>query len=337
MLLKMLAEKRGVVRIQIESYPHMRATHFIRVFAGLALLHASLQPLFAATVYEWTFDNNNLSATLGPGTMQYADSATAGLVSFSSTTIGSETAGYLHVPAFTDPKNGCLITLSSSGPNGGGAYINRYSIIFDVRLPGALNWTPFFNTNPLNENDADFYVASDGALGISSIYSSAGVISPNTWHRIAFVADLAAQTLTYYVDGTQVAQGTISGALDGRWSLYSNVDAGPDLFFFNEGDSGGIYTHETDMAALAIVDRSLSASEIAALGAPTAEGIFARRLQIRREGDMAILNWRAGSNVVLQKAGDLQNPIWETIDETLGASSFSEPFFGNSFYRLITQ
>lgn len=315
----------------------MRVIHSLRICLGLALLQPSLPVALAATVYEWTFDNSSLSAALGPGTMEYADSATAGLVSFASTSMAGQAAGYLHVPAFTDPHNGCLVTLASSGPNGGGAYINQYTIIFDVSLPGTLNWTPLFNTNPLNENDADFYVASDGSIGISSIYSSAGVISPDTWYRIAFVADLAAGNLTYYVNGTQVAQGAVSGALDGRWSLYSNADPGADLFFFNEGDGSGVYTHDTDLAALAIVDRSLSASEIEALGGPAAEGIFARRLHIAREGDMAVLTWRAGANVVLQKAGDLQNPVWETIDETLGLSSFSEPFFGNAFYRLVIQ
>jgi hypothetical protein len=64
------------------------------------------------------------------------------------------------VPSFTGLTNGYLLSFNDSSPNGGGSYINRYTILFDVLIPGPLNWLPLFNTNPQNGNDADWYVDS---------------------------------------------------------------------------------------------------------------------------------------------------------------------------------
>jgi len=115
----------------------------------------------------------------------------------------------MHVPAFTSLLDGYYLQFNDTGPNGGSStYVNRYTILFDVMVPGPLNWTPFFNANPYNANDADFYLAPDGSVGITAIYSATNVVAENAWHRIAFVADLANSTMAFYVNGTQVAAGT---------------------------------------------------------------------------------------------------------------------------------
>ena len=61
----------------------------------------------------------------------------------------------------------CIQVIRTTGAdlNGGGTYLNQFTMIFDVLLPGTLNWFPFFNTNPGNANNADFYVSPGGALG----------------------------------------------------------------------------------------------------------------------------------------------------------------------------
>jgi hypothetical protein len=41
---------------------------------------------------------------------------------------------------------------------------------------------------------------------------------------------------------------------------------GPDLLLFNEGDTSGVYTHELYLASVAVVDRMLSDTEVAAGG-----------------------------------------------------------------------
>jgi hypothetical protein len=167
------------------------------------------------------------------------------------------------------------LTLNDTGPNGGGAYVNQYTVIMDFLSPGAPNWTALFNTNPSNGNDADFYVASDRSVGIGGVYSAAGAIASDTWYRLAFVMNATAGTMTYYINGTQVASGSQGGSgLDGRWALFSNLDAGADLLLFNEGDLSGNYTHELYVNSIAFVDRAMTGGELAGLGGPNAAGIL---------------------------------------------------------------
>ncbi|MDQ6632296.1 MAG: hypothetical protein M3Y82_11175, partial [Verrucomicrobiota bacterium] len=289
-------------------------------------------------IYEWTFDHHDLSAALGPGLLTYADDATPGVTSFGTTDgatlphIGGKPAAYMHVPAFTGLSNGYLVELTASDPNGGGQFINQYTFIADVLLPGSVNFMPFFNTNPQNQNDADFYIAPNGSVGIQ-VYSSPGLITSNTWYRIAFVADLALSRLIYFVNGLPVGTNN-TPTLDGRWALFSEDNPGADLLLFNEGDLSGVYTHEVYVAHVAMIPRNLSASEIAILGGPVAEGIFARRLSVNRSGNSVVLNWRGAANVAVQKATSFTLANWQTIDATLGASNYNETATSAAFYRL---
>jgi hypothetical protein len=298
--------------------------------------------LASQLVYEWTFDNANLSTVLGPGTMTYADAATPGLTAFETTDgssvphIAGEPASYMRVPAFTALANGYHLTLNGSGPNAGGLYMNRFTIIMDVFIPAPLNWFPLFNTSPLNENDADLYVAPTGAIGIGSGYSAVGVVRADTWHRIAVVVDSATPFIRVYVDGVQVL-GSSPNTFDGRWSLFSNIDSGPDLLLFNEGDLSGIYTHEVNVASVAFTDRVLSAAEIAVLGASAADGIFVRRLRIARNGSSLQLTWRSAPNLRLERTANLRLISWQPITGTLSSNSYTTSPSGISgFYRLET-
>jgi hypothetical protein len=305
---------------------------------------ATLTQMPTNTIYEWTFDGGTLAPALGKGTLTFADATTANVTTFGSTggsvpNIGGQPATFMHVPVFNAKSNGYYVRLLESGPNGGGAYINRYSVIMDVLIPGAINWTALFNTDPGNDNDADWYVASDGSLGIAALgYTSSNAIIAGKWYRLAFTADLGAGLATYYTNGTPALERVGGSLLEGRYSLYSTNDNLPSLLLFNEGDTGGNYTHELYVASIAIVDRTLSASEIAALGAPNAEGIFVRHLRINRNGAGAVLTWNGASTLRLQKTATLASPDWQDVPGTLGASSFAEPAFTmNACYRLAWQ
>jgi glycerophosphoryl diester phosphodiesterase len=294
--------------------------------------------------YEWTFDRADLAAAIGNGVMEYADGATAGLTTFGTTDgstvphIAGQPATYLHVPTLTGLNNGYFLSFTDSAANGGGAYMNRFTFIADVLVPGSLNWTALFNTNPENGNDADWYIDPPGRLGIGDLgYSGNNTVRANIWYRIAFVADLGAGVVTYYRNGAQVFQRTGLSLLDGRFSLYSNNDPGPDLLLFNEGDGSGVYTHELYAASIAFVDRNLTTTEISALGGAHPEGIFVRRLRISRTSTQVTLNWNGASNIRLQKATTLSPPNWQDLSSTLGGNTFSEPATGNGFYRLRRQ
>ncbi|HKQ38698.1 MAG TPA: endonuclease/exonuclease/phosphatase family protein [Verrucomicrobiae bacterium] len=295
-------------------------------------------------IFEWNFANGDLAPALGNGVLSYADGAsTSNSTSFGISDgsaiphMGGYPARYMRVPAFTSAANGYHVTLTDTVPNGGGTYINQFTIILDVLIPSPLNWTPLFNTNPQNANDADFYVDANGRVGTGAIgYSANGVVSANAWNRIAFVADLAAGTVTYYVNGNVVFSGP--SALDGRYSLYSGVDAGPDLLLFNEGDTSGVYTHLAYLSSFAVVDRTLTAAEIQSLGGPNDLGIFVRTLpplSIAREGGEVHLNWRGGPGVRLQRSLSLAPTNWTDVTGSLAVSNVTESIGGETrFYRL---
>jgi hypothetical protein len=251
----------------------------IKIAPVLALL-ATLSCGAGAANYEWTFNDGTLGDSFLNGTMAPVGGTITGVVDTDGGSIphiGGVPGRVLIVPAHTDPLDGFNLTLAATGPNGGGAYVNQYTFIFDLYSPGAPNWQALFQTDPTNAsgNDADFYVAPDGAVGIGDLtYSAASVFQQNTWHRLAFTTDLGAGVATFYVDGIQVAQRTGPSLLDGRFALYSNVDPGDDVRLFNENDASGVYTHALFINSVAFVDRELTAAEISALGGASAERIL---------------------------------------------------------------
>lgn len=234
-----------------------------------------------AANYEWTFNNGNLNDAFAQGSMQAVGATIPNIIDTNGTTIphiGGVPAKVLSVPAFTSPQDGFNLSFDSSGRNGGGQYINQYTFIFDIYSPGAPNWQALFQTDPENttasNNDADWYIAPDGGLGIGALgYSVAGSIEQEKWYRIAFAVDFSLGRVTYYIDGVLVHQSFL-GTVDGRFALYSNEDAGADVRLFNEGDTSGVYTHEMYINSVAFVDREMTESELGDLGAAKAGGIL---------------------------------------------------------------
>lgn len=264
----------------------MNPNPFAKPFCSSALVLLALAA--PAADYEWGFTSGNLDADLGPGLMSYAGT-TATLTTFGTTDgstvphINGSPASYISFPQWPTPgandtSLGYLLEFTATGPNGGGSYVNQYSIIMDVLLPGPLGWTPLFNTAPDNGggNDADWYVADDGALGIGPPlgYSEIGLVQPNTWYRLGFTADLGTGDVRYYINGNRVATRTGGSLADGRFSLYSNLDVGPDLLIANENDDSGNYTAPQIYSAIAFADRTMSDTDFLALGGPNANGIL---------------------------------------------------------------
>ncbi|MEQ1821574.1 MAG: hypothetical protein ABL949_03605, partial [Fimbriimonadaceae bacterium] len=81
------------------------------------------------------------------------------------------------------------------GPNGGSAeYVNKYTILMDVKITSAGDWVSIFNTNATNSNDGDLFIRnSDSKLGISGSY--AGLFTRNEWNRLAVTVDSTAGVL----------------------------------------------------------------------------------------------------------------------------------------------
>ncbi|WP_035603316.1 PEP-CTERM sorting domain-containing protein [Haloferula sp. BvORR071] len=247
----------------------------------LPLLLAAATSAQAATVYEWTFDSGDLSTATGNGVMSTAGAGTPGSLAYATTDggtvphIGGTAASYLSVPALPTGANGLLLTFNDSGPNGGGNYINQYTLLMDVFSPGAAGWQALMNTDTSNGNDADWYISSTGQSGIGAFgYSAANSFTQNSWHRIAVSADLTVGTVKYYIDGNLAFTRTGSSQTDGRFAVFSNANAGADLLLFNEGDTSGTYTHALYVNSVAFTDQALSQSAIQSLGGPSAAGIL---------------------------------------------------------------
>jgi hypothetical protein len=300
----------------------------------------------AQSIWEWTFDTNATAATLGDGTLEWSTQDAQTLTTYGVTNGGTvphidgHPAGYLRIPAYTNPEDFAKLFFNGSHANGGGAYLNRYTIIMDVYFAAPYSWLPFFNTNESNGNDADFYVSPDGALGISPLgYSPAGAVTADEWHRIIFAADLAAGVVTYYIDGIQVFQlqsGT--GLVDGRFSLYTGDDGFPDLILGNEGDSADIYTREWLLASFAFTDQPLSADEVTRLGGPKAAGIYVTapedtpELTIASTSTTVTLTWDT-AGLLLQRSTDLST--WTPVAGSTTVQTYSEPLSASrAWFRL---
>lgn len=238
---------------------------FVLVAAIAATLAVTPQTSSAA-LSVWNF-NGNFTAQAGPGGMTlFNNDATFG--SFGSDTINGQSTGVFNFNAGTATQG--LRVEHQSGPNGGGAYLNQFTVMYDIKFTGD-NWQGLFQTNETNANDGDFFrrpVASGDGLGISGQYF--GQIVTGTWYRIAAVVDQVNNTLKTYVNGVNTGTVAISGGTDGRWSLYTTNDTTPWFFILADNDGD---TTTGSLSSFLFEDRLWTDAQISALGGPTAGGV----------------------------------------------------------------
>ncbi len=221
-----------------------------------------------AGVAQYDF-NGDLNSTTGQAPLGAQATTGSPQVAFESAQINGETAAVAHFSRGT-----YFEVLHGFPPNGGGGYVNQYTLIMDVMFPDRSpsgGWASLYQTNCCNQNDGDWFVNDTGGIGISGNYG--GAIQNGEWHRLALVVDLAAGTFTSFIDGAQVQQNTGEG-LDGRFALYSPTDTDSDpyesffIFADESGDDAEGYVNSVQFRAAA-----LTAAAIAALGGPSAAGI----------------------------------------------------------------
>ncbi len=211
-----------------------------------------------ALVGLWDFDDpSNLGkATVGPDlTIQ----GTPPIQTAEMTDAQSVPTTLQGVITTTQGTANHLVATHSIGPNGGGTRVNRYTLVFDVRIPSPGQWRSFYQTTIANNNDAEYFVRStNNTLGRTSIaYSSTPVLS-DRWHRIAIAVDLSpGGSFRTYLDGQPYFTHTLP-ALNGDFSL----DPSQILLF---GDNDG-ENHPLSIGMAAIFAKTLSASEASALG-----------------------------------------------------------------------
>ena len=142
--------------------------------------------------------------------------------------------------------------------NGGGSYVNQYTIMIDyAQTSGLTSWNSLFQTNwEGNTSDGDLFTDGAGHIGIGVVGYSTLTYDASKWHRIVWSIDTDS-FFDVYIDGVQFLHGGATG-IDGRFALY------PDRFhlFADESweDQWGL------VGTVATWNRALTAEEIAPMG-----------------------------------------------------------------------
>ena len=78
-------------------------------------------------------------------------------------------------------------------PNGGGApeWVNRFSLVMDVRIPQLGDWYALYQTNYANSNDADWFIHPNGRIGVGATGYSTYAMVPGEWYRLAISVSAA--------------------------------------------------------------------------------------------------------------------------------------------------
>ncbi|RYG20313.1 PEP-CTERM sorting domain-containing protein [bacterium] len=253
----------------------------MRSYAFLALALA-LVPSVASAGLASAFD---FSGTLNPSFDAGHSGPLAHLnggnnpTAVGSSIFSNETVGAVSKQVLNFAKGDTLFALHGIGSNdahaNGGAYVNNYTILMDVKFDGqsANTYSSLFNTSATNGNDGDSFLlwSSGNAADVGIQGSYGGSFNPTDWHRLAIAVDIFPDgtELSYYVDGTQVHQRIDRPGgqpTDGRFALYSynDNDAASDGVFIlgdEDGDNGS-----GQISMLAFFDSTLTSGEVQALG-----------------------------------------------------------------------
>lgn len=233
---------------------------------------------------QWDFVGGDLAASVGlplayldgPGGATDSQTTFGTTSSFGIPDLGGQPAHVMHFPRSL-PTMGYLV-YPNAAPNGGGVFVNQYTLIFDLLFPAdsSTNWRALIQINdPTNVDDADLFINASGAIGISGSYQ--GSVTADTWHRIAFAVDLAAPEgpqLRKYIDGELVGQQTLGSGVDGRWALSPAGGAfGESALLFTDNNEDGGHVQPGYVSSIQIHDEALSSAYLAALGAPSSDQI----------------------------------------------------------------
>lgn len=267
---------------------------------------------------QWDFNSGDLRATVG-AEMEFVGT-TSNSTTFPIVDIGGQPAGVLAFGSNTVSEG--FYVRHGIKPNGGGHFVNQYTLLMDVMFPAPANgqWRALFQTDPFNRagNGSDLLVGSASAspspngIGAEGIFH--GTIAPDTWYRIAFVVDLTApagQQLTKYINGVNVGSQSLSGGVDGRFAL------GPTAQLFASGLAG--FTQSGFVNSIQFVNSVVPPAKIAALGGPTAAGLPPGNAALQFSGIAAgsnsvALNWTGPvGKFQVQGTSNLVTPNWQNL------------------------
>jgi hypothetical protein len=211
----------------------------------------------------WRFQNSadKLKATVGTDLVN-SDPGNAAWMTGPWTMIGVPgNAGYYADGGIVQDQSWNYLSCyhGITGPNGGGAYINEYTIAVDFYA--GQGWNSLYQTAwGGNSNDGDLWVDAStktaATIGVSGIGYSTATFDATKWHRIVWSVDNG-NFFKAYIDGDLYLDGA-GQAIDGRFSLEL------DRFNLFADDS---WEDAWCMAGtVAVWDRALTTPEIAQMG-----------------------------------------------------------------------
>ena len=233
--------------------------------------------------------NNTVTGPAPNNTVTTFNVAPGGTFAWETAVVGGQTVPVSH---FT--QNAYFVVPHGIAANGGGSYVNQYTIVMDALFPADFatsgsGYVALLNTNasngsPTSSNDADWYIYPSGGLGINGDSSDTGnplLYTGGVWHRLALTLDdtsPAGSPATIYrsfIDGQlqNVVENPGSWSLNGRYSLYTKDDPNTPWFtMFAEGyDTSGYYEALNGyIHNMQLRNYAMSDAEVAALGVPTA-------------------------------------------------------------------
>jgi len=139
--------------------------------------------------------------------------------------------------------------------NGGGSYVNEFTLQIDFKVESIGDWYCFFQTNPDNSNDGDCFINPYGNIGVAATGYSPEAITSGQWYRLVIAVDNG-NRYTYYLDGIPYLQAVVQD-VDGRFAL-DNILL---LFADENAEDNPICVSE-----VAIWDVPLTDDQVASLG-----------------------------------------------------------------------
>ncbi len=189
-------------------------------------------------------------------------------------------------------------------PNGGGAMVNSYTLMMDVKIPVDGLWYALMQTDTTNATDADWFISSKGKLGIRATGYSDPTIFADKWYRIA-VSVANGNRHDYYVNGIKVKSGEPQD-IDGRFALTSKL-----LLFADESAED----NELTVSDIKLFSRALTDEEIAGFGGfPSIQITSPNGGEYWTTGSFPRITWKSKnvSIVKIEFSPDNGN-TWETL------------------------
>lgn len=290
----------------------------LAALGALALWSSSVQ---AQDVWQWDFENGDLSPTAGGGDLGLSGGAQGGTefgttTSFGIPDINGEPANVMQFPK-TDFGDGY------SFPGDLGTH-DTWTLVLDVYYPAesagkfrgvldVLGATP----------GAEFGV--DGANALWHLGRGSGTVQPGTWHRIAYVSDADNLQIRKYIDGSNVATGALLDLdLQGGAVTVDSLS-----LLFSDDSEGDVAQTETGFVnSLQFRAEALGDQQMRAIGPVSAAGIPVEIPPVPSfivawtpRGDVAPLDTAVGAVINQGDATIDQGSIVVTVDgEALAAN-----------------